>query len=294
MGSAAAVTLGAFAVPVYEIYKVGDPPHWLTALDLLGALTGLTAAVIPHFDNREGGRHDTRYCYLGATRLADMESQLPPGACVLGVDEHTAVVLDIGTGEVAVHGAGSLTIRAHGIESAIPAGSNVTISHLAGLMAGTSTATVSAGNIPPVSTPDALTPVESADLSLRATTDALRRQFQNDLAAGDADAALAACLELDDAMAAWAADTLQNDDIDHARRALRAMLVDLAEAAKNGLRDERGVLAPVVEVALTARQQARANKDFAMSDDIRDGLIAAGIDVQDTPDGVQWNVAKTG
>ena len=272
MGSAAAVTLGAFAVPVYEIYKVGDPPHWLTALDLLGALTGLTAAVIPHFDNREGGRHDTRYCYLGATRLADMESQLPPGACVLGVDEHTAVVLDIGTGEVAVHGAGSLTIRAHGIESAIPAGSNVTISHLAGLMAGTSTATVSAGNIPPVSTPDALTPVESADLSLRATTDALRRQFQNDLAAG----------------------TLQNDDIDHARRALRAMLVDLAEAAKNGLRDERGVLAPVVEVALTARQQARANKDFAMSDDIRDGLIAAGIDVQDTPDGVQWNVAKTG
>ena len=73
----------------------------------------------------------------------------------------------------------------------------------------------------------------------------MRRQFQNDLAAGDADAALAACLELDDAMAAWAADTLQNDDIDHARRALRAMLVDLAEAAKNGLRDERGVALPV-------------------------------------------------
>jgi len=293
MGSAAAVTLGAFAVPVYEIYKVGDPPHWLTGLDLLGALTGLTAAVIPHFDNREGGRHDTRYCYLGATRLADMENQLPPGACVLGVDEHTAVVLDIGTGEVAVHGAGGLTIRAHGIETAIPAGSNVTISHLAGLMAGTSTATVSAGNTPPVSAPDALAPIESADLSLRATTDALRRQFQDDLAAGDADSALAACLELDDAMAAWAADTLQNDDIDHARRALRAMLVDLAQAAKNGLRDEREVLAPVVEVALTARQQARVNKDFAMSDDIRDGLISAGIDVQDTPDGVQWNVAKT-
>ena len=30
-----------------------------------------------------------------------------------------------------------------------------------------------------------------------------------------------------------------------------------------------------------------------MSDDIRDGLIAAGIDVKDTPDGVRWNVAKT-
>jgi hypothetical protein len=34
--SAAALTLGAVAVPVYEVYKVGEEAHWLTALDLLG------------------------------------------------------------------------------------------------------------------------------------------------------------------------------------------------------------------------------------------------------------------
>ncbi|MEY4170055.1 MAG: hypothetical protein RLZ94_1128, partial [Actinomycetota bacterium] len=58
MGSAAAVTLGSHSLPVYEIYKVGEEPRWLTGLDLLGTLTGLNAAVIPHYDNREGGRHD--------------------------------------------------------------------------------------------------------------------------------------------------------------------------------------------------------------------------------------------
>ena len=74
LGSAAAVTVGSYAVPVYEIYKVGEDPSWLPGLDLLGQLTGISAAVIPHFDNREGGRHDTRYCYLGSQRLESMEA----------------------------------------------------------------------------------------------------------------------------------------------------------------------------------------------------------------------------
>ncbi|MEA3018655.1 MAG: hypothetical protein QOI47_179, partial [Actinomycetota bacterium] len=86
--SAAALTLGALTVPVYEIYKVGAAPHWLDGLDLL-AESGLDAAVIPHYNNAEGGTHDTRFCYLGERRLAMMESELPAGAFVLGVDEHT-------------------------------------------------------------------------------------------------------------------------------------------------------------------------------------------------------------
>ena len=62
--SAAALTLGAVSVPVYEIYKVGETPHWVDGLDLL-AIAGLSVAVIPHFNNAEGGNHDTRFCYLG-------------------------------------------------------------------------------------------------------------------------------------------------------------------------------------------------------------------------------------
>ena len=73
---AAALTLGALTVPVYEVYKVGEDPHWVAGLDLLAAL-GLPVAVIPHYDNAEGGTHDTRFCYLGEERLALLETSSP-------------------------------------------------------------------------------------------------------------------------------------------------------------------------------------------------------------------------
>ncbi len=76
--SAAALTLGVATVPVYEIYKVGMDPWWEPGLDLLSEI-GINAAVIPHYDNQEGGNHDTRFCYLGERRLAMLEPELPDG-----------------------------------------------------------------------------------------------------------------------------------------------------------------------------------------------------------------------
>ncbi len=115
--SAAAIALGTAAVPVYEVYKVGDDPHWLGGLDLLGPL-GLNVAVIPHYDNAEGGTHDTRFAYLGEERLAFLESELPEGAFVLGVDEHTGLVVDLDTRTAQVLGRGGVTVRARGRSSA--------------------------------------------------------------------------------------------------------------------------------------------------------------------------------
>jgi len=73
--SAAALTLGRYTVPVYEIYKVGTDPFWLEGMDLAGFL-GPSIAIIPHYDNAEGGNHDTRFCYLGERRLALLEEQM--------------------------------------------------------------------------------------------------------------------------------------------------------------------------------------------------------------------------
>jgi hypothetical protein len=119
LASAAAATAGVAALPVYEIYKAGAVPHWLDGLDLLGGL-GLRVAVIPHYDNAEGGSHDTRYCYLGERRLALLERELPAGAAVLGVDEHTAVVIDLDAETIQVTGRGGVTVRRAGRDAVLP------------------------------------------------------------------------------------------------------------------------------------------------------------------------------
>jgi len=49
-------------------------------------------------------------------------------------------------------------------------------------------------------------------------------------------------------------------------------------------------LAPVMDLVLELRQQARENKDWAMSDKIRDMLAAAGITIKDGKEGTSWTV----
>ncbi|MBB0967465.1 cysteine--tRNA ligase [Dietzia aerolata] len=48
----------------------------------------------------------------------------------------------------------------------------------------------------------------------------------------------------------------------------------------------------LVQAELAARQQARADKDFATADAVRDRLVAAGIEVADTADGQKWSLAN--
>lgn len=49
-------------------------------------------------------------------------------------------------------------------------------------------------------------------------------------------------------------------------------------------------LAVLVNAELQRRSEARANKDWATADEVRDRLAAAGIEVTDTPDGPQWSL----
>ena len=135
LASAAAATAGRFTLPVYEIYKAGGAPRWLDGLDLLGPF-GLTVALIPHYDNAEGGRYDTRHCYLGERRLAVMERSLPADAAVLGVDEHTAVLIDLRTGDVEIRGRGGMTVRRSGHSVVLPAGTRLPMAELRELVQG--------------------------------------------------------------------------------------------------------------------------------------------------------------
>ena len=127
--SAAAIAVGRYALPVYEIYKVGEEPHWVDGLDLLGPY-GLELAIVSHWNNTEGGTHDTRYCFMGEPRLKLLEERLPDSATILGIDEYTACIVDLGAREGLVMGAGQVTIRHKGCEMYYPPGTVFSLDQL--------------------------------------------------------------------------------------------------------------------------------------------------------------------
>jgi hypothetical protein len=303
--SAAALTLGRWTVPVYEIYKAGADPAWADGLDLLGLL-GSSVAVVPHYDNAEGGTHDTRYCYLGEHRLRVLEDQLPPEGWVLGVDEHTVCIFDLDAATATVSGLGSVTVRSHGRSVCVPAGKTMGVDELvalalangapsppgvsggAGVHGGPATAGTVADEGPGEGSGDRSS--RAGAPSVVAEAGRLSAAFDSALSRRDAAAATEAVLELEAVLHAWSADTFQSDELDRARADLRRMVLRLGELAGPGLRDPREVVAPWVEVLLAERQEARKSRRFDEADRIRLGLEGAGVEVRDTPSGTEWGL----
>jgi cysteinyl-tRNA synthetase len=81
--------------------------------------------------------------------------------------------------------------------------------------------------------------------------------------------------------------------------ALAGLLVTLADEVLGiGIDDWLGEsaalearISPLVQGLLDARKQARADRDFGTADAIRDQLTAAGVVVEDGPDGARWYAA---
>jgi hypothetical protein len=277
--SAAALTLGTRTVPVYEIYKCGEEPYWLEGLNLLSEL-GIPAVVIPHYNNAEGGHHDTRFCYLGETRLNTLEQQLDDGEYVLGVDEHTGIVIDLNERTAEVVGNGVVTLRVKGNSTTFASGEVLTLEQLQN------------PTVAPSATPPPLAAIQEVPevvaTSLVAVAQQRRDEFESALALGSANDATRAVLELENDIKLWSADTLTGSDADAAREILRSMIVKLGTAATGGLADPRERVAPYVEALLAIRKIVRAEKRFDLSDIVRDALALAHIEVRDTPDGVEW------
>lgn len=70
-------------------------------------------------------------------------------------------------------------------------------------------------------------------------------------------------------------------------------VLGINDAAQPAVDDQATTaLGVLVEAQLAARAQARASKDWAASDAIRDTLAAAGILVEDTADGASWSLQR--
>lgn len=132
LSSAAAIAAGSQVMRVYEIFKAGADLGWDAGLGLLATLgLGVNPVIVPHWNNSEGGAGlDTSHCYIGAERFAQLVAQLPPATPILGIDEHTACILEAGSAHFQVLGAGSATIITGGVTTVVAAGAQFPLSLL--------------------------------------------------------------------------------------------------------------------------------------------------------------------
>ena len=108
--SAATISVGARVLPVYEIYKVGQDVHQLPGLNLFADF-GLPLSFLPHWNNTDGGEDlDTSRCFIGMERFQQWCDMLPPGQTLIGLDEHTGLIIDFEKGECLVSGVSSVSL----------------------------------------------------------------------------------------------------------------------------------------------------------------------------------------
>ena len=297
--SAAALTLGSFTLPVYEIYKDGEVVRWEVGLGLFEKLFALKVAVIPHYNNQEGGTHDTRYCYMGERRIKILEDALPDDAFILGVDEHSGIIFDLKAQSVETVGISAVTLRKHGDTMQIPSGSKMDIETFfkipaAKLKSIEITKTTSPGLNPGIvhitseKTDDTKTHVVSDPLE--AELRRLKKEFETEIETPNFEEASKKILELESTLTEWSTDSLLSDFDKQGRALLRSMIVRLGSEAAARAIDKSCLLTPFIEFLIKDRSIARSTKDFTKSDEIRDFLIHSGIEIQDSSQGTSWSL----
>ncbi|MBL8061936.1 MAG: hypothetical protein JNK32_02880 [Anaerolineales bacterium] len=128
--SAATISVGQWVLPVYEIYKVGEDVHVKDGLGFFSDF-GMHLSFIPHWNNAEGGLDlDTSRCFVGMERFAQWHGLTPAENVIVGLDEHSGVIIDFEKKACDVHGVSSVTVmKASGTEM-YPSGASFSLSEL--------------------------------------------------------------------------------------------------------------------------------------------------------------------
>ena len=281
--SAAALTVGPFTLPVYEIYKVGEELHWVEGMDVLSRF-GFDLVVVPHWNNAEGGTHDTRFCYMGEPRFQRLESLLPADSSILGLDEHTACLIDLEKEEVVVTGIGRVTLRRNGAERIFERGDRFSADVLRGR---------SVGEEWKPTTPEVTDSEPSTGTGEAAFWDeihAIEASFQEGLEKDEPKEATNALLELDRRIWRAQQDLESGEFISQAREILRELIVLLGVRFESSPGDRAMCLAPLVEELIALRERFRQQKQWREADAIRESLERASIVVDDTEAGPRWRL----
>jgi cyanophycinase-like exopeptidase len=281
--SAAALTIGRFTLPVYEIYKVGQDIHWVDGLDILSQF-GLNLVVIPHWNNAEGGTHDTRFCFMGELRFQRLETLLPDNAMILGVDEHTACIIDLQTQRIDIQGIGNLTIRKKGREIKFGKGEQISLDMLV------KEPDLTEWHTKIDDDPKQIRDLNGSEDDLLRKVNHIKSSFQNGLSHHDPKKTTNALLELDSMIWKAQKDLENEENISQAREILRDSIVLLGAELGVSPRRLRGHLTPLVEAMLQLRKRLRNEEKWSEADRIREVLQQSAIQVEDTKDGFQWHI----
>ena len=115
---------------VYEIYKVGEDVHTKQGLDLFNDF-GVMLSFIPHWNNAEGGTDlDTSRCFVGMERFAEWSKLVPSENTILGLDEHTGIVMDFESGMCEIMGVSSVSLMRDSQLMIHPAGVKFSLSEV--------------------------------------------------------------------------------------------------------------------------------------------------------------------
>jgi hypothetical protein len=281
--SAAALTVGRFTLPVYEIYKVGQDLHWVEGMDILNDF-GFNLVVVPHWNNAEGGTHDTRFCFMGEPRFKQLISLLPEDVAILGLDEHTACILDFENRQAVIKGIGQVTLQQAERRIVFNTGDRFSLEVLRGANRGE--------NWQPTPPTQDVSEKDSAAAG-DAFWDQIHRLeaiFHEGLETHEARKTTNALLELD-RMIWQAQQDLENEEfITQARDTLRELIAVLGTRLAAAPRSESDCLAPLVQQLLDVRESFRRRKQFKEADAIRDSLQRANIIIEDTETGSRWRL----
>ncbi len=130
LASAASIAVGKLALPVYEIYKVGEDPHWKAGLDFFKPF-GLSLIILPHWNNRDGGDElDTSRCFMGQGRFALLQEMMPAECTLVGIDEHTSLLISFEHETCRVAGQGAVHLLQAGEQRDYTAGEQFSIQDL--------------------------------------------------------------------------------------------------------------------------------------------------------------------
>lgn len=128
--SAATISVGQWVLPVYEVYKVGEDVHVKGGLGIFSDF-GMHVSFVPHWNNAEGGVDlDTSRCFIGMERFDQWRALTPAENIIVGLDEHSGIILDFEKNICEVQGVSSVTVMKSSGSEIYPSGASFPLSDL--------------------------------------------------------------------------------------------------------------------------------------------------------------------